>query len=127
MNPIVIDNRWMIDKGVKGMNYPKKPLMLNNEKFAKTIERYPLVVIIAVPTMELTFGNPIPVIDTMAKKYQKKAVFGILNIKENNEIASRYDITTAPVFLIFKNHRLVSYLKNDVTRKDIEERIEQNL
>jgi thioredoxin-like negative regulator of GroEL len=109
------------------MNYPRTPLVLTDKKFAKTIGRYSLVVVVCLSTMELTFGNPLPVIDTMAKKYEGKVVFGLLKIKENKQIASRYDITTSPVVLIFKNQRLVGYLKNDVTRKDIEERIKQNL
>ena len=115
----------MINRGIKGMNYPKTPLILTDKKFARTIERYPLVVLVCLRTMELTFGNPLPVIDIMAKIYEGKVVFGLLNIKKNKKIASRYDITTAPVALIFKNQRLVGYLKNDVTRKDIEDRIEE--
>ena len=109
------------------MNYPKKPLILNDRKFARTIKRYSLVVVVCPRSMELTFGNPRPGIDAMAVKYKGKVVFGLLNIKENKKIALRYDITTDPVVLIFKNQRLVGYLKNDVTGKDIEERIKQNL
>lgn len=117
----------MMYRGVKGMNYPKKPLILTDKKFERTIEKYPLVVIVYLSSMELTFGNPLPVIDAIAKKYEGKVVFGLLTIKENKKIASRYDITKTPVVLIFKNKRLVGYLKNNVTRKDIEERIKQNL
>ncbi len=109
------------------MNYPKTPLILNNGKFARTVGRYPLVVMVCLPSMELTFGNPRPVIDILARKYEGKVVFGLLDINENEKIASRYDITTAPVVLIFKNQRLVGYLKNDITRKEIENRITQYL
>ena len=112
---------------MRGMNYPKNSLILTEEKFATTIEKYPLVVIMCLPTMELTFGNPLPVINAMAKKYEGKVVFGVLNIEENKRIASRYDITKTPVVLIFKNKRLIGYMKNNVTRKDIEDRIEPYL
>jgi thioredoxin 1 len=119
--------RDIINRGIEDMNYPNKPLIFTEKKFARTIERFPLVVLVCLHNMELTFGNPTPVIDSLAKKYEGKVVFGLLNIKKNKKIAVRYDITTAPVVLIFKNQRLVGYLKNDVTRKDIEERINQNL
>lgn len=102
------------------MNYPKTSIMLTDKILAKTIESYPLIFMMCFPTMELTFGNPLSVIDIMAKKYEKKAVISPLNIDENKKIASHFDITTTPTVLIFKNQRLISYLKNDVTRNAIE-------
>ena len=68
------------------MNYPKTSLILNDRKFEITIESYPLIVMVCLPTMDLTFGNPRPVIDTMARKYEGKVVFGLLNIEENKKI-----------------------------------------
>ena len=105
------------------MNFPVTSVGLTDKTFSQTIKAYPLVAVVCLPTMELTFGNPMPMIDAMAKKYEKKAVFGLLSVDENKKIASRYDIMTTPVVLIFKNQRLVSYLKNDVTSKTIEDRI----
>lgn len=109
------------------MRYPKKPLILTGEKFEKTIKRYPLVVMMCLPNMELTFGNPEPVMNVMAEKYEGKVVFGIIDIEKNKGIASHYDITNTPVFLIFNNTRLVGYLKNNGSKKDLDEKIEQNL
>lgn len=109
------------------MNYPKGSIMLNDNTLENTIEKHHLVVVACLPTMELTFGNPQPVIDAMAKKYEKKVVFGLLNVNENKRIASRYKIKTTPVILVFRNQRLVAQLKNNVTRKDIEDRIEPYL
>lgn len=109
------------------MNYPKTSIELTDKTFARAIEIYPLVVVVCLPMMEYTFGNPLPVIDIMAKEYEGKVMFGLLTIKGNKKTASRYDITTTPVVLIFKDKRLVGYLKNDVTRKDIENRIKQYL
>lgn len=112
---------------MKEMNYPKTSIELTDKTFSKTIERYPLVVVVCLPTMDYTFGNPLPVINIMAKECEGKAVFGLLNIEENKKTASHYDVATPPVFLIFKDGRLIGYLKNDVTRKDIENRIKQFL
>lgn len=117
----------LINNGMKGMNYPKTSIRLTDKTFARTIERYPLTVVVCLPMMEYTFGNPLPVVNMMAKEFEGKAVFGMLNIKENKKTASRYDITTTPVVLIFKDRRLIAYLKNDITKKDIEERIKQYL
>jgi thioredoxin-like negative regulator of GroEL len=112
-----------INQGVKCMNYPKTSIELTDKTFARNIERYPLLVVVCLPTMEYSFGNPLPIINTMAKECQGKAVFGLLNIQKNKKTALYYDVNTTPVVMIFKEGRLVGYLKNDVTRKDIEERI----
>ena len=112
---------------MKEMNYPKKPLVLTSKNYTRTIKRYPLVVMVCLPPMDYTFGNPTPIIDIMAKKYEGKVVFGLLDTKVNKKIASHYDISNTPVFLIFKNQRLVGYLKNSTTRKELEERINLNL
>lgn len=109
------------------MNYPESAIKLTDRTFSRTIERYPLVVVACLPTMDYTFGNPLPVINIMAKESEGKVVFGLLNIEENEKTASHYDVATTPGFLIFKDGRLISYLKNDATKKDIEERIKQLL
>ena len=107
------------------LTYPKKAIDLTDRTFARTIKRFPMVVVCCLSTTEYTFGSPIPIIDMMAMDYKEKVLFGILNVKQNKKIATHYDIEKPPVFLIFKNGRLVGYLKNDVTRKNIENRIEQ--
>ena len=61
------------------MNYLRRSILLNDKTLEKTIEKHRLVVVVGLPTMELTFGNPQPVIDAMAEKYEKKVVFGLLN------------------------------------------------
>jgi thioredoxin 1 len=115
----------MILPGAKEMNYPETSIELTDRTFARNIERYPLMVVFCLPRLEYSFGNPLPIINTMAKECEGKVVFGLLNIEENVKTAMRYDITTTPVVLIFKDKRLVGRLKNNVTRKDIENRIGQ--
>jgi thioredoxin-like negative regulator of GroEL len=110
---------------MKGMNYPKESIEFTDKTFTRAIEIYQLVVVFCLPSMEYTFGNPLPVIDKMAKKYEGKIIFGILNVEEYKKIASHYDATTTPVVLIFKNKRLVGYLKNEISIKNIEDRIKQ--
>ena len=109
------------------MNYPKESIEFTDKTFTRAIEIYQLVVVFCLPSMEYTFGNPLPVMDKMAKKYEGKVIFGILNVEEYKKIALNYDVATTPAVLIFKDQRLVGYLKNDITKKDIEDRIKQYL
>jgi thioredoxin 1 len=44
-----------------------------------------------------------PVVDRLAVKYAGKVVFGKLNVDEQSDIATRYDVQSIPTFMVFKN------------------------
>jgi thioredoxin 1 len=43
-----------------------------------------------------------PVVDRLAVKYTGKVLFGKLNVDEQSEIATRYEVQSIPTFMIFK-------------------------
>lgn len=43
-----------------------------------------------------------PVVDRLAAKYAGKVLFGKLNVDEQSEIATRYEVQSIPTFMIFK-------------------------
>ena len=44
-----------------------------------------------------------PVVERLAAKYAGKVVFGKLNVDEEPELATRYEVQSIPTFMIFKN------------------------
>jgi thioredoxin len=48
-----------------------------------------------------------PVVDHLAAKYDGKVVFGKLNVDEQPEIATRYDVLSIPTFMVFKKGKPV--------------------
>lgn len=44
-----------------------------------------------------------PVVSRLAAKYADKVIFGKLNVDEEPELATRYDVQSIPTFMIFKN------------------------
>ena len=44
-----------------------------------------------------------PVIESLDKKYEGKAVIGKVNVDEEQELAIRYGIATIPTLLVFEN------------------------
>lgn len=44
-----------------------------------------------------------PVVDRLAKKYADKIVFGKVNVDEEMNISSRYEVFSIPTFMIFKD------------------------
>ncbi len=44
-----------------------------------------------------------PVVERLAAKYGGRVVFGKLNVDEESELATRYDVQSIPMFMVFKN------------------------
>ena len=43
-----------------------------------------------------------PVVERLAAKYSGKVVFGKLNVDEESELATRYEVQSIPTFMVFK-------------------------
>jgi thioredoxin 1 len=48
-----------------------------------------------------------PVVDRLAARYDGKVVFGKLNVDEQPDVATRYDVLSIPTFMIFRKGRPV--------------------
>ncbi len=63
----------------------------------------------------------------VAEKYKGKAVFGRLNVDENQKIADKYSVLNIPTTLIFVNGQLVDSLVGAVDEDTLESTINKYL
>jgi thioredoxin 1 len=68
-----------------------------------------------------------PVMEELADDYAEKAIFAKLNIDENLEVASRYNVMSIPLFIIFKQGRPVEKIVGAVGRGPLEEALKKQL
>lgn len=68
-----------------------------------------------------------PVMEELAQAYAGKALFGKVNVDENQQIAGQYGIMSIPQFLIFKNGVIVEKLVGAVGREPLENAIMKHL
>jgi len=68
-----------------------------------------------------------PIIEGLAKDYAGRIVFGKLNVDENNEVPTKYQIMSIPTMLVFKNGDLVDRIVGGMARKILEQRITSHL
>jgi len=61
-----------------------------------------------------------PIIDDLAKIYGGKIAFGKLNVDENPKTAIRFNVTSIPTLLLFKEGELIDRIIGAVLRNDIE-------
>jgi thioredoxin 1 len=59
----------------------------------------------------------------MARDYAGKILFGKLNVDENIEVATEYQIMSIPTLLVFKDGKLVDRIVGAMPRPMLEQRI----
>jgi thioredoxin 1 len=64
-----------------------------------------------------------PIIEELAHDYCGKILFGKLNVDENPEVATEYQIMSIPTLLVFKNGKLVDRIVGAMPRPMLEQRI----
>lgn len=84
----------------KGIDHP---IILDDKNFSDTVKKYSFLVVDCWAEWCGPCRMMGPVIESLAKKYKGKIVFGKLNIDENNAIAAQFGIMSIPTLLVFKN------------------------
>jgi thioredoxin 1 len=64
-----------------------------------------------------------PVVEELARDYAGKILFGKLNVDENVEVATEYQIMSIPTLLVFKDGKLVDRIVGAMPRPMLEQRI----
>ncbi|MCX8152297.1 MAG: thioredoxin [Archaeoglobaceae archaeon] len=69
----------------------------------------------------------LPVIDELAKEYEKKVVFVKVNTDQNPKIATRFSIFAVPTLIFFKNSKPVDRIVGTLPKSEIKKWIEKNI
>jgi thioredoxin 1 len=68
-----------------------------------------------------------PVMKELALDYEGKPLFAKINVDENPEVASRYNIMSIPHFIIFRNGRPAERIVGAVGRGPMEEALKKHI
>ncbi len=114
---------YSLEKGMKGF------YMITNvtkDNFTSEIEQSTQSVVVDVyaswcgPCQQM-----MPVFEEIAKELSSKYKFAKLNIDENREIATKFNVSSVPTFLFVKNGKLVGkemgYMNKDILKQKIED------
>jgi len=115
----------------KAEEYGKKEedatLVLTEENFDEVIRNNKLVLIDCWAEWCAPCHLYEPIYKKVAEKYKGKAVFGRLNVDENQKIADKYSVLNIPTTLIFVNGQLVDSLVGAVDEDTLESTINKYL
>lgn len=68
-----------------------------------------------------------PVIEELAREYDKKIKIGKINIEENPKTPTHYAIMSIPTLMFFKNGRVVAQVAGALSKPDLKKKIEEDL
>ncbi len=68
-----------------------------------------------------------PVVERLAAKYSGRVVFGKLNVDEQTELATRYDVQSIPTFMVFRNGVPVDTVIGAVGEAALERMVQKSL
>ena len=68
-----------------------------------------------------------PIIEELAKEYAGKIKVGKVNVDENNELASRFNVMSIPTMKFFKNGKIVNEIIGAAPKPQFEDAIKKLL
>lgn len=68
-----------------------------------------------------------PIIDELSTEYEGKAVIGKLNVDDNPEVPTQYNVRGIPTFLIFKNGELKDKIVGATTKQALKDKIDAHM
>lgn len=68
-----------------------------------------------------------PTVDEVASEYSGRVKVGKLNVDENMNTASRYNVRGIPTFLLFKGGKIVEQRVGAMSKGDVQKMIESHL
>ena len=103
------------------------PIMVTDDSFDQTVKKYPLIVVDCWAEWCGPCRMIAPVIEEMAKEHAGKIVFGKLNVDENPETATRFNIMGIPTLLVMKNGAEVDRIVGVAPKPMIENKLKKHV
>ncbi len=119
--------RQLMEKAVETEDKKKpalnKPIEVSDATFKDVIQNNPIVVVDCWAPWCAPCHMVAPVIEEMARDYAGRILFGKLNVDENREVATQYQIMSIPTLLVFKNGKLADRIVGAMPRQMLEPKI----
>ncbi len=68
-----------------------------------------------------------PIVEEMSKKFGKKVRFGKVDIEEGHEIAQKFNVSSIPNFILFRNGEIINRFVGSMSAEELEEKIKKFL
>lgn len=104
-----------------------KPIEMNEKNFHEIIRDNPLVIVDFWAPWCGPCRMVSPMVESLARDYAGKIVFGKLNVDENRGISLMYNIMSIPTFLVFNDGKIIDRITGLISREALEQKIRSYL
>ncbi len=104
---------------------PDYPIHLSDGNFADALKKYGVIVVDFWASWCMPCKMIAPAIESLAKKHQGKVVFGKMNVDENPDTPSKFNIMSIPTLIVFKDGQPAGTIVGAMPEKAIEDRIQE--
>lgn len=66
-----------------------------------------------------------PIFEELSNKFKGKIKFGKVDIEENQDIAQKFNVSSIPNFIVFKNGKMVDQFIGSMSEEDFEEKLKK--
>lgn len=109
-----------MEEMMRSSRLPPVPVKISDMTFNETLNKSKIVVVDCWAEWCGPCKIIAPIIDKLAEEYSSKVLFAKLNVDENPQTASKYEIMSIPTLLIFKSSKLVDTIVGAVPKHHIE-------
>jgi len=108
-------------------DYPKTLVVITDSDFDTFVKKYSVVIVDCWAAWCFPCRMLEPIVESLAKKYTGKIVFGKLNVDENKNVTMKYNIKSLPTLLVFKKGKNVDRIIGAMPESILESIIKQYL
>ena len=64
-----------------------------------------------------------PIVDELSEKFRGKIKFGKVNVDDNRDLAKKFEVSSFPNFLVFKDGKVVERFLGAMSKEEMEEKL----
>lgn len=102
---------------------PDYPLHLTDGNFSDAVKKYKVLIVDFWASWCMPCKMIAPAIENLARKHQGKVAFGKMNVDENPDTPSKFNIMSIPTLIIFKDGQAAGTVVGAMPEKGIEDKI----
>lgn len=108
-------------------DWPSEPVEVTDDSFEEFVEKYDVALIDFWAEWCGPCKRVEPIIEELAEEMQGEVAFGKVNVDENNNVPSKFGISSIPTMAVFNDGDAVDKMIGALPKDEIKSKLEQHI